>query len=342
MRRTLFALAILILVVVGYIVFKIPSYKTIDIESALSTARLNLNYNQEIIRFYSKNPFNFYDILHNQDKISDQEVYGILTRPVQKTSYPLIIGVAGSYGWADHHYGYLERYLEMGIAVLSLHSFESRGVTSTVGEQTSVTTAMVIYDAFMALDTLSRDDKIDADRIGITGWSLGGGVALFTAWQPIQNSISPNYKFAAHLPLYPPCVAKPELMEFTDAPIHILIGELDNWVPAEACEDIVNALYKLGHNIDITVYPDAHHSFDRIQELVNINYAYSFTDCRLNISIDGVVKTKAKGFPLSTPMMQKIGLAFCADRGVTYGGNKEAREKSKAYAMYFMKKNLID
>ena len=40
--------------------------------------------------------------------------------------------------------------------------------------------------------------------------------------------------------------------------------------------------------------------------------------------------------------MQKLGLYFCADKGPTMGGNKEARIKSKDYAVQFFKKHLFD
>lgn len=342
MKNILFTILFILLLGGGYVIFNNPPYETIDIAEVLYTAGLSLKENQEIITLTSKNPFNIYDIIHNQNEIPVQEVFGILTVPDTEGVYPLIIGVAGSHGWADHHYGYLERYLEMGIAVLSLHSFKSRTVESTVGEQLSVTMAMIIYDAFMALETLSKDERIDPHRVGITGWSLGGGVALFTSWKPMISAISPSYQFAAHLPIYPPCMVKPEIMEFTHAPIHILIGELDNWVPAEPCVELTDEMQNLGYNIDITVYPESHHSFDREGEVLSLPNAYSFTDCRLKLTRDGVVRTNYLGFPLSTPMLQKIGLAFCADRGATYGGNEFARKHSNNFAKEFMGRYLLN
>ena len=51
-------------------------------------------------------------------------------------------------------------------------------------------------------------------------------------------------------------------LEFTDAPIHILIGELDTWTPASACETLVEDLSKVKDNIGLTIYNDSHHSFD--------------------------------------------------------------------------------
>jgi len=317
-------------------------YDEVDITPAVQAAILELKENQEIIIFDSKNPFNFYDILNNLDKASNQEVYGILTYPeIKKDKYPVVIGVAGSLGWSKHHYGYLDRYLEAGIAVMSLHSFSSRGVKSTVGEQASATIPMIVHDAYMALEALSARENINIKRVGITGWSLGGGVALFSAWKPIKELISPDFQFAVHLPIYPPCIAQPEGLDFTDSPLHILIGEDDDWVPAEPCVEMVSSLKSKGHDIGITVYPDSHHSFDRDMELKVINHAYSLADCRLSLSSNGVVRTKEYGFPLSNAMLQKIGLYFCAERGPTLGGNDNAREEAKIFSLDYMSKHLL-
>ncbi len=341
MKKILLIVFIIFILITGYSISVTPTYDTLNISAALEKARATLKENQKILIFDSKNPFNFYDIFHRIDEISDQKVFGILTKPNNNGIFPVIIGVAGSAGWGEHHYGYLERYLEMGFAVFSLHSFKSRGVESTVGEQLTVTIPMMIYDVFRALNKLSVDKNIDANRAGITGWSLGGGVTLFSAWSPIQEAISPNLKFAAHLPFYPPCMIIPEELRFTNAPVHILAGELDDWVPAAACEELVKVANNSGNNIDITVYPGASHSFDRAMEVVLADDAYSFTDCRLKLTKEGVVRM-LNGFPLSSPTLQKIGLGFCADKGAHWGGNKLARENSSDLAKEFMKKHLLD
>ena len=97
-----------------------------------------------------------------------------------------------------------------------------------------------------------------------------------------------------------------------------------------------------GNDIEITVFSGAHHSFDRDQELEIIDDAYSFTDCRMTISDNGIVRSSILGFPLSSPLFQKIGLSICAKRGTTFGGNKQARDKSKIIAIDFMNKYLMN
>jgi len=46
------------------------------------------------------------------------------------------------------------------------------------------------------------------------------------------------------------------------APLLILIGEKDDWTPAEPCRKMAEASERAGHPVSIKVYPGAHHSFD--------------------------------------------------------------------------------
>ena len=330
--------------VLTYVLLSRTTYDEVDIEAALIEANANLKDNQEILVFDSKNPFNFRDILKDLDQVSNQQVYAVLTFPEEKKdSYPVVIGVAGSLGWSDHHREYLRRYRDMGIATVTLHSFSSRKVMSTVGEQISATIPMIVHDSYMLLSTLSTMKNIDIEKVAITGWSLGGGVSLFSAWEDIQLRLTPDLRFAAHLPIYPPCITNVEHLNFTESPIHILIGELDNWVPAEPCEELITALsYNGKNNASITVFPDSHHSFDRSSDLKVVENGYSLTDCRLTLDVDGTVRTQSYNFPLSNSTLQKLGLYFCADRGPTMGGNKDAAIQAKGISMNFMKAHLID
>ena len=306
--------------------------------------------NQETITFNSANPFSFEEIIMDLDNQEAQEVFGILTLPNNYNpdeKYPLIIGVAGSLNWGTHHLEYLKMYHEMGFATFQLQSFDSRDVQSTVGSQVEVTTAMVILDSYRALEALSTHPNIDTDRSGITGWSLGGGVSLYSAWLPLIDAINNReFMFAAHLPVYPGCMAYPypnENMQFSTAPIHILIGELDNWVPAAACTELIDKIHASGlpHNIDITIYENAHHSFDRVSEVTVNEKGYTLGDCRFPMNEEGtLLLSEYWNIPINTPLRQKLALMTCAGRGPSMGGNAEAREQSFKFSAEFFTKYL--
>ena len=299
----------------------------------------------EKIIFQSANPFALSDIINNLDNQTEQEVYGKLTIPKDSINsdkkYPLVIGVAGSLGWREHHYEYMKMYQQSGFATFELNSFKSRNISSTVGSQVEVTTASIILDAYKAFEKLSKHPNIDKNKVSITGWSLGGAVALFSGWKPIIKAISKELKFASHLSFYPPCFFDPENTEFTDSPIHILIGELDNWTPAEPCNYFVKKISD-NSNVNLTIYPNSHHSFDSKEPITFNEKGYSFKNCLFKLNKEGDVLMNYLNLPMSSPIMQKIGFLFCVKRGVNLGGNPESREKAFAFSKSFMMRTLTD
>ena len=299
--------------------------------------------NSEIISFNSANPFSLSDIIKDLENQQQQEVFGKLTLPINsvnsKKKFPLIIGVAGSLGWRSHHHEYMEMFQENGFATFELNSFKSRDIKSTVGSQVEVTTAAIILDAYKAFEVLSNHPNIDKNKVSITGWSLGGAVALFSGWLPIKEAITSDLKFASHLAFYPPCFFDPENTDFTDSPIHILIGEIDDWTPAEPCNYFVDKISKTA-NIDLTIYPNSHHSFDSKEPVSYNENGYSFKECLFKLNKEGDVLMNYLSLPMSSPIMQKIGFLFCVERGVNLGGNPESRELSFSFAKSFMLKTL--
>ena len=299
-------------------------------------------FSNEKVEFLTANPFSFFHIITDLENQESQNAYGILRFPESriKNKYPLVLGVNGSKNWADHHLEYMEMYREMGFATFEIQSFNSRNVNSTVGDQTTVTTAMMILDSYKALEVLGIDERIDTDNVAITGWSLGGGVALFSAWEPLIASIGTKERFKAHLAFYPPCLVKMDLIKFSKVPIHILIGEKDDWVTASACEDLVTDLSANNVDIGITVYANAHHGFDRKGLPVKEENGYATGKCHFRMRSDGALLMNFLDIPMITPFRQKVALGWCADRGTTIGGNPEARVKSFDFARNFMTTHL--
>mgnify|MGYP001195100276 CR=1 FL=1 len=295
------------------------------------------------VTFQSANPFSMSDIINKLDKLEPQDVFGVLTLPNDslniKKKYPLIIGVAGSLGWRKHHYDYMKMYQKNGFATFELNSFKSRNITSTVGSQIEITTAAMILDAYRAFDKLLEHPNIDKNKVSIIGWSLGGAVALFSGWMPLRNAITDNLKFSSHLAFYPPCFFDPENTNFTDSPIHILIGELDNWTPADPCNNFVKKINKKG-NINLTIYPNSHHSFDSEEPISFNQKGYSFKNCLFKLSDTGDVLMNYLHLPMSSPIMQKIGFLLCVKRGVNIGGNPYTRKLAFDFAKKFMKIHL--
>ena len=121
-----------------------------------------------------------------------------------------------------------------------------------------------IVDGYRALELLSKHPRIDPNRIGCLGISLGAKGCLHLNVKRFQKMWgTPGLEFAASVPMYPGCnVRFKEDDEITDTPIRIHIGELDTYYPADSCVNYVESLRAKGKDVQVKVYPNAHHGFD--------------------------------------------------------------------------------
>jgi dienelactone hydrolase len=160
-------------------------------------------------------------------------------------------------------------------------SFTPRGKTKGVCTDASpprVTPQQRADDAYAALNHLRSLPYVDGRRVAVMGGSHGGRATLAAIVDAPDNAARRESGFAAAVALYPACgqsfgdwvvqrrerggqpsfsgVFKPL------APLLILIGEADDWTPAEHCRRMAEAARAAGHPVSIKTYPGAHHSFD--------------------------------------------------------------------------------
>lgn len=141
-----------------------------------------------------------------------------------------------------------------GYVIVMPDSFSTRGFADGVCTDASrgrleVSPARRVQDAFDALGYAQRLPYIDPRRIGILGGSHGGTTTVATLGQGASG-------FKAGVALYPRCSAAAQLYS-PSAPLLILIGELDDWTPAQDCHRLA-----ADGRVTLKVYPGAHHSFD--------------------------------------------------------------------------------
>ena len=101
------------------------------------------------------------------------------------------------------------------------------------------------------LDSLPSKYRVDTDRIYLTGLSMGG----FATWSYL--AAEPE-RFAAAVPI---CGGgdPADAAQFKDVPIWVFHGEVDDAVPIQRSQEMVDALTKLGSNVKFTVYPGVDH-----------------------------------------------------------------------------------
>ena len=289
----------------------------------------------ERLQVQSRSPFEIHHILTGLDKTPEIMVESELFMPVGEGPFGCVIALHGSLGWASHHQDHINGWLDAGLAVCKVNSFTSRSINSTVDDQLSVTHSMMLVDAFRTRDVLEQNPKIG--KIGIAGWSLGGTVALYSAWSPIIEIL--GTPFDAHLSFYPAAHLRPDVKNWTESPKLILHGDADDWTPLHFVEGLIPQLA----NATLHVYPGAHHSFDSEKEFALLPKAVHLKKRTVRIDKNGYMSGKlflGIRLPLNERWQRRWIIRILRNRGAHVEGNPAARADSLVRSRDFFMEQL--
>jgi len=299
------------------------------------------------IDYPSASPFEIHHILRKMDSVRHHPVFGFLLLPEHSIGEPMpcVIAVHGSLNWRGHHHEHIVGWLEAGFAVFRVHSFDARLIGSTVEDQMSVTYAMMLTDVYQALKMLGTHPAIDSARIGIAGWSLGGTVALYSAWEPLAEALAPcAERFAAHLSFYPAAHLRMEDQRWSQSPVLVLHGDQDDWVPVSLVEGLIDDVEPHGANITLHVYEGAQHAFDSIEPTSFDPKAIGLDGQRtVRIDMQGDMSVEVMPgvvIPLNEPEERLAAFAAVPKLGVHKGGQWAARRHALDCSGAFFQKNL--
>jgi dienelactone hydrolase len=204
-----------------------------------------------------------------------KEIPAQLFKPEGPGPFPAIVILHDCSGLSPKSSGSPRRWsnelVAKGYVTLLPDSFSPRGhaggicTVPPLQRSAGVTPVDRANDAYAALAYLHTLPYVDRNRIGVMGGSHGGASTLATMVAPQAREKG----FIAAVALYPSCSlnvgtwrADLSGVYANLMPLYILIGEADDWTPAESCRRLADSAQKAGHPLTIKVYPGAHHSFD--------------------------------------------------------------------------------
>ena len=226
-----------------------------------------------------------------------------------------------------------------GMAVMFVDNFTGRHVVSAGADQSQVSTYSFYIDAFMTLEYLSKDPRVNIKKVGITGWSRGGMNSLAIAETRIRDAlISKDLYFAASLPRSVECrqsgfFRNPQPIKETK--ILMVNGRIDDASHAHICEEYGEKMKAEGADIEVKTKAGWGHGFDANYSAEYEAHLEAWHECP-------DYYTEDDGMPNKDAKID----ASCITYGYSVGGTRKTGQPSwKAFRgtfVKFFKKNLLN
>ena len=197
------------------------------------------------------------------------ELHGLLMKPDGIGPFPAIVALHGCNGLfkegalVAREAAWAQLLTSHGYVVLFPDSFGPRDVTSDCEGRVRAW-AERSYDAYGALRYLQAQPFVIGERIGVMGWSHGGGTVIFAI---APDSIArppdlPKGDFRAAVAFYPAWCSRLSTDWKPDIPFLLEIGAQDDSIQPAPCIERTEAAQAEGAPVQVKVYDGAVHDFD--------------------------------------------------------------------------------
>jgi dienelactone hydrolase len=185
------------------------------------------------------------------------ELTGWLYRPAGEGPFPALVLAHPCNGVSGHTLSWARLLASWGYVSLAPDSFGPRGEKSVCGRGRAVTGSARVADVAGAMDWLNSQPFVKRNTIGLIGHSHGGSTTMRAAQ---VNFALAQRGLRVAVAYYPLCSA--QFDRDVAVPPLILLGDKDDWTPAEECRRLQAAGFAQPSLVEAVYYRNAFHSFD--------------------------------------------------------------------------------
>jgi len=185
-----------------------------------------------------------------------------LARPAGDTPRTAVLVIQEAFGLNPHIKDVTNRIAGEGYVALAPDLYYRGGKNRTVGYDQlpeaialmqSVKDPDVVADLSSAIAHLERQPFVRRDRVGITGFCMGGRVSFLAAAE------LPT-KLKAAVPFYGGGIPIDKTGKL-GCPVLAFFGENDPWIPLDSVEELKREAQRTKKSVEVVVYPGADHGF---------------------------------------------------------------------------------
>ncbi|HTV75208.1 MAG TPA: dienelactone hydrolase family protein [Candidatus Acidoferrales bacterium] len=179
-----------------------------------------------------------------------------IAKPDGAAPAPGVLILHGCEGYSDRLAKVADWLASHGYVGIAIDTLAPQGISnacSGVAEASHIEAD----DARATIAWMRTQPYIDAGHLAVIGYSMGG-IAVLNLAVPRMPSGAAGVQAA--IAYYPACHNRDP--QSVVAPLLILNGDADDWIPPQACQDFAKAAAAAGKAVSITTYPGAKHAFN--------------------------------------------------------------------------------
>jgi carboxymethylenebutenolidase len=208
-----------------------------------------------------------------QIETADGRMPAYRATPAGNGKFPAIIVVMEAFGLNAHIKDVASRLAREGYATLApdLYYREKDAVVGYDNLPEAIRLMMslwddkIVKDMGAAISYLQQQPAVRGDRVGVTGFCMGGRVTFLTAClNPAVKAAVPFYGGGIASVMQPSEHTPKAPLEYADklaAPMLLFFGDNDSFIPLDQVERIKGRLAELKKTAETVVYPGAPHGF---------------------------------------------------------------------------------
>ena len=192
-----------------------------------------------------------------QYRSGSETVSGYLALPEKTGKHPAVIVIHEWWGLNDWVKGEADKLASHGYVALAVDLYRGKSTTDPeVAHELSrgLPQDRAVRDLKAAFSYLASRADVEANKIGVVGWCMGGGYAILLA----EN----EPKLAACVVNYGALPTEQADIERIEASVLGNFGAEDRGINPESVHAFTNAMKTAGKSIDVKIYDGAGHAFE--------------------------------------------------------------------------------
>ncbi len=297
--------------------------------------------------YQTASPYDLEVILQDMSLARPTVGLAYLTYPeaaTEEAPVPAMVILSGSGGITPgREHEYAAWFVERGVASFVVDYYKPRGFSKDddyLFRNAGVTEFDVIADAYSALTLLATSPLIDANRIGVIGFSYGGMAARLAMDSRIQAALAGGVvPFSLHIDVYGPCFQNLQSNSISSAPLLTLRGTEDFSNELQACLKRENELRALGSTVTSKIYEGAGHAWEAETPRAMSESSPYLSGCELIYNESGAAALNGEplhDLPYTAPWAEKVLNRFtsggkfqdCLGYGYLVGRDEKARTQA--------------